>query len=331
MNFKQIVGIDISKLTFDVRIHSNQEYRAFENSNKGFKELIKWVNRNNPFEVKQTLYIFEHTGLYSYNLSVFLTDNNLPFSIVPGLAIKRSLGIARGKNDKIDATKIALYGYRLRDEIEPYQLPEKHLVKLRHLLTLRDRLVKQRAGFKASLKEQKRVLLIKDNKDLFAVQKKMIDVLSSQITKVESQLMQIANQNKQVKEQLKLLKSIKGVGDQTALYLIIYTAGFTKFKNARKFASYSGIAPFPNSSGTSLRGRSRVSNLANKNMKRLLNLCAISAIQHNPEMKKYFYNRVEKGHNKMSTINIIRNKILARAFAVILRKSPYVDIFKYAA
>ena len=113
--------------------------------------------------------------------------------------------------------------------------------------------------------------------------------------------------------------------------MIAYTSAFTKFKNARKFASYCGIAPFPNSSGTSIRGRSKVSNLANKKIKSLLDLCAKVAIQYNSEMKLFYNRRVEKGKNKMSTINIVRNKLVARIFAVIERKTPYVDFMKYAA
>jgi len=102
-------------------------------------------------------------------------------------------------------------------------------------------------------------------------------------------------------------------------------------KTGRKFASYAGTAPFPYKSGTSLKGRNKVSNLANKKMKVLLNMCARSAIICNPEMKMYFQNRKEKGENGMSTINIIRNKLLARIFAVVQRGTPYVDTCKFAA
>lgn len=129
----------------------------------------------------------------------------------------------------------------------------------------------------------------------------------------------------------KLINSIKGVGPQTALFMIVYTNGFTKFKNWRKFASYCGIAPFPNSSGSSIKGRTKVSHLANKKIKSLFDLCAKSAIQYNREMKKYYERRIEEGKSKMSSINAIRNKLLSRIFAVVERKTPYVNFMKYAA
>lgn len=331
MKILDTIGIDISKLDFDVRIHSNQSYGQFENTNNGFQKMLKWTYKNSHFSKDTILFIFEHTGLYPHNLSVYLTEQEVQFTLVPGLEIKRSLGIARGKNDKVDATKIALYGYRLRDEIEPTKLPSKDLMILKNLLTLRDRLVKQRAGFKTSLNEQKRILSKIENKTLLETQHKMIKYLTKQIDNIEKEIEDIVKKNEQLNQIYELITSIKGIGTQTALYMIVYTDAFTKFDTWRKFASYCGIAPFPNSSGTSIRGRMKVNHLAQKKVKSLLDLCAKSAIQFNSEMKKYYQQRIEKGKNKMSTINIIRNKMLSRIFAVVERKTPYVDFMKYAA
>jgi transposase len=331
MKILETVGIDISKLNFDVRIHSNQVYAKFENSNNGFKKLLSWAYKNSSFSKENIFFVLEHTGLYSHKISVYLTQKNVPFALVPGLEIKRSLGLTRGKNDKVDATNIAKYAYRLRDEIKPYKLPSVQIRTLKRLLSLRERIVKQRAGFKASLKEQRLVLSVKENNILFKSQEKIIDYLSKQIGIIEKEMMGIIKNNELIDNQLKLIISVKCVGIQTALFLIAYTDGFTKFKNWRKFAAYCGTAPFPNLSGTSVRGKTKVSNLANKKIKSLLDLCAKSAIQYSPEMKTYYNKRVEEGKNKMSTINIIRNKLLSRIFAVVNRNTPYVDIMRYAA
>jgi transposase len=331
MKILQTIGIDVSKKSIDVRIHTNRVYSQFENSRKGFKRMAAWVNKNNSFAKEETMIVFEHTGLYSYNLAVYLAENLIPFIMVPGLEVKRSLGLARGKDDKIDATKLARYGYRLRDELEPYKMPSKDLTELKRLLTLRDRLVKQRAGYITSFKEQKRVLKKDENRVLFQTQERMISYLSKQTESVEKEINSIINNNDEIKRLYDLILTIKSVGPQTALYMIVLTAGFTRFENARKFASFSGIAPFPNLSGISLKGKTKVSPLANKKIKSLLDLCAKNAILHNYEMKTYYESRVEKGKSKMSTINIIRNKLLARIFAVVKRQSPYVDLMKYAA
>ncbi len=166
---------------------------------------------------------------------------------------------------------------------------------------------------------------------LFETQEKMIKYISKQIDAVEKELHDAININEELKTLYHLIISIRSVGPQTALFMIVFTAAFTKFKDARKFASYCGVAPFPNRSGTSIRGKTKVSHLANKKMKSLLDQCAKNAILHNCEMKQYYDKRIEQGKSKMSTINVVRNKLLARIFAVIKRQTPYVDLLKYAA
>ena len=330
MKVNETIGIDVSKLSIDVTIHSNKAYSKFENNLKGFKTMLKWVLKNSCFEYQEILFVFEHTGLYSYKLAGYLSHNQYFFVMVPGLEIKRSLGIVRGKDDRVDSRAIARYGYRLRDEIQPTVLPSEKLQNLKTLLSLRETKVKHRASDKTSLKEFKRVYKKKDNKVLFEVLESNIKRLTQLILKIEQELKSIIKSEQKLKEQFALLTSIKGVGDQIALNTIVYTDGFTKFKTHRQFASYCGVAPFPNVSGTSLRGKTKVSNLANKKLKSLLDLGAKVALQYNTEIQVFYERRLEMGKSKMSTINIIRNKLIARMFAVVERGTPYVEIMKYA-
>jgi len=144
-------------------------------------------------------------------------------------------------------------------------------------------------------------------------------------------MMDIVMEDNELKEMYRLIVSIKGIGRMSALLVIIYTNRFTKFKTWRKFASYCGTAPFPYQSGTSINGRSKVSHFANKQIKSMLNMCAISAIQHNTEMSLYYQRRTEQGKNKMSTLNIIRNKLIARIFAVVKRGTAYEATLKIAS
>ncbi|MCK0131641.1 transposase [Flavobacteriaceae bacterium F08102] len=331
MKFNDTVGIDVSKLTLDVCIHSTQLHDVFENSKKGIKQMIKWILKNSNHPIDQILFVFEHTGLYSELITDILSQEGILFTVVSGLEIKRSLGLVRGKDDKADAFNIALYGYRLRDEITPCKAPSESIKKIKKLLSLRDRFVRQRAGYKSSLKEQKAIVKHKDYKLLLDVQVKAISFLTKQISLIENELDQVLKENEELDKLPQLITSIKGIGKQTSLFLIAYTEGFTKFKSARKFASYCGVAPFPNRSGTSIRGKTKVSNLANKKIKSLLDMCAKTAIQSNLEMKIYYDRKVELGKPKMSVINVVRNKLLTRIFAVVKRQTPFVDIKKYAA
>jgi len=329
MDIKEVIGIDVSKNFNEARMHTNQNLIEFENNIKGFKALEKWVLKNVKYHKSQIMFAFEHTGLYSHPLSVYFTEKGYSYIIIPGLELKRSMGIARGKDDKIDAKRIATYAYEKRSELKPYELPQEEIVQIKRLLSLREKLVKQRAGYKGTIGEFKIFLKRKDNRMLFDVHEKMIKELSKQIEKIEKNLDDIIKNDQQIKRIYKLITSIKGVGPQTALFLIVYTDKFTRFDNWRKFASYCGIAPFPNRSGISIRGKTKVSNLANKKIKSLLDLCAKTSIQHNPEMKLYYQKRVKQGKPKMSTINVIRNKILSRIFAVVQRGTPYVNTMGY--
>ena len=331
MKIKEVIGIDVSKSTIDVCIHTKEQVSQFENSTIGFKQMLGWIVINSSISKKETLYVFEHTGIYSYELSVFLDTNKMSFYIASGLDIKRSVGIVRGKDDEIDARRIAVYGYRLKEEIQPSKLPLSSITQLKSLFSLRTRLVKQRAGFKATLKEQKRVYCQQSYALPFEIQQQLINSLTQQIVKLDKAMSDIIKNTKELKQNFDLITSIKGLGKQTAIISIIFTENFTKFETWRKFASYCGVAPFPYSSGSSIRRKTKVSHLAHKQLKTIFNLCAVSAIQHNTELKQYYHRRVAQGKNKMSTINIIRNKLIARMFAVVYRKTPYVDNLKYAA
>ena len=283
--FKEFIGIDISKLKFDIRIHSNQIASVFDNNNTGFKKMVNWVLKNVDCDKEEILFALEHTGLYSLPISVFLSENKFHFILLPGLEIKRSLGIQRGKNDKIDAKRIAEYAYQKKDKIVPSQLPFKNILQIRRLLKLRERLVKYRAGFLKDKSENKIFLNAKENKLLFEIVDKSIIELNKKIDKIEKEIDIIVESDTLISKQFYLITSIKGVGKQTALFVIAYTNCFSNFENWIKFASYYGTAPFPYSSGTSINGRDKVIPLANKKIKSLLNQFAISFIIFNPEMK----------------------------------------------
>lgn len=331
MKFNETIGIDVSKHTIDISIHTEKKHKCFKNDKDGFKSMLKWIKTYSTKSFDETLFAFEHTGLYSLPLSVFLTELNIPYILIPGLELKRSMGIARGKDDKIDSQNIALYAYRRREELTPYQLPSKNLLQIRRLLSLRERMVKQCAGYKATLREMKRAISWDDNTLYFEINENLINDLSEQIQKVEKELLRVIREDGELKRLYRLIISIKGVGMHTAFYMIAFTNGFTLFENARKFASYAGIAPFPYKSGISISGRNKIHPFANKKFKSLLGNCATNAVIYNTEMRLFYERRIKEGKNKMSTMNIVRNKILGRIFAVVQRGEVYVDTFAYAS
>ncbi len=326
MEFKETVGIDISKFVIDATLHVLGVHRVFENNTKGFKALVQWIKRNAPCSLDEILLCFEHTGMYSLPLAAFLSESKIEYVVESALQIKRSLGIARGKNDKVDSKRIAEYAFLRKSSLKTYQLPSKSLQKIQSLLSLRDRLVKQKAGHQAYLKEIKLMMTRKDNLLIFNIPEQTIKQLNTQIQKIEKEIKSIIDADSELNHIYKLVTSVIGIGFIIGVNLLVSTHCFTRFEDGRKFACYSGVAPFDHTSGKSIRGKTRVSHYANKKLKTLFDLAAKTAIQHDPDLKHYYQSRIQNGKSKMSTLNVVRNKLIHRTFAVVKRQTPYIPL-----
>lgn len=326
---QHIIGADLSKKTIDLFCHLIKKYIRIDNRLSGYKELLKWIQQH-QINASELMIVMEHTGLYSFCFEQFLQQHQISFTKVNALAIKRSIGLVRGKSDKIDARRIAEYGYEKRSKLIAEVPTSSELQRLRLLHSTRERLVKQRASLLNVLKEYSNIGLSKRD-SIMRSQIRIIQSLEKEISKMEVEMNDIIKSNPSLQQNHQLLQSIKGVGKVLATATIIKTKNFTRFTNARKFACFCGTAPFENTSGTSIKGKTRVSHLADKHMKTLLDLSAKTAIQHDKELREYYLRRIADGKSKMSTINIVRNKILYRMFAVIKRQTPFIENYLQAA
>ena len=216
MEILETVGIDISKKVIDTHLHKRDLYQQFENNKKGFKQMVKWLEKNNDVPTENLMFAMEHTGIYCNNLSLFLSEESFNYVILPGLEIKQSMGMTRGKNDKADAKRIALYAYEKRDRLKSHVQSSESTLKLKRLFSLRERMVKQRAGYKMSLKEQSEILSKSENKLLLKIQKELIKYLTKEIDIIEKEIETIVNEDETLKSQYDLIITIKGVGKQTA-------------------------------------------------------------------------------------------------------------------
>lgn len=332
MLFSFFQGNDISKDWFDAAIIAENApkkvlaNKRFDNTLKGFKEWFKWLKTQSNNQVDKALICMEHTGLYTVPFCCFLEEKGLNYTLVPGLAIKRSLGITRGKDDKIDAVRITQYIRKNHDEIDLYTLPDTAIRALKALATLRKRLMKSKHSFEVSAKE----LLSFEQSSVADIvnahTQELLKTLKEKIKQVDKQMVELIAQHPSLKRNYDLSVSVPGVGPQIAIYLLIYTQNFVAFTKFRKFATYCGIAPFPHGSGKNDKAPNKVSHLANKLIKALLTNGAQSAIRYCPEMKQYVVRQEAKGKNKYSIINVVRNKLISRVFAVVKRGSPYVPI-----
>jgi transposase len=320
---EHIIGADLSKKSIDLNCHLLSSHCRIENSLTGFGQLIEWL-RKQKITPSEIMIVMEHTGLYSFCFEDFLHQHHIAFTKVNALAIKRSLGLVRGKTDKVDAARIAAYGYEKKDKLIANVPVSESLKRLQMLHSTREILVKQKAALICSVKEYRNIG-IAENDLILESQLQMIRNFKEQIVKLEAEIQSVIEKHAPLKKNFRLLQTIKGVGKVLAAAIIIKTANFTRFANARKFACYCGTAPFEHTSGTSIKGKTRVSHLADKQMKTLLDLSAKTAIQYDKELREFYLRRLENGKSKMSTINIVRNKILYRMFAVIKRQTPFIE------
>lgn len=327
------VGIDIAKLSFEACLLIDGQTRdlgGFSNDATGFSELITTVNSLTDHSQEKWFVCFENTGAYSKSLLGWLHDHKIAFREENALKIYRSIGLKRGKDDKSDARDICQYAYRLRDSIQPSRICSSVILRLKKLLSRRNFLLRKKTACFNSMKSHS-IDLDPSLLSLFKEQHhQLIKTFDQQIQVMEDLIEKTIKEDDQISKNYQLAQSVKGIGPITSAYMIALTHNFEHFENARQFACYSGLAPFPNRSGTSIKGKNRVSQLANKQMKAILSNGAAAAVAYDTELKLYYKRKRAQGKEYGTVINAVKNKLIQRVFAVIKRQSPYIPLANYA-
>ena len=328
--FKNFVGIDISKTWFDAALIKVDDssiviHEQFSQTPEGFHKMQTWLQKQNVLLNEQTLFCMEYTGIYNTGLVQFLVKAQASLWVEMPLRIKKAGGFERGTDDKAAAVKIAWYALRYQDRVKLWQPIDSNIDMIKNLIAQRDRIVNAINLLTVPVNELKQCGCSEDAKTLEKLQKAPVAGLQQSKKAIETLIAKIILQDEQLNTKVKQVASIKGIGQVTSVALMVYTKGFTAFENGKQLACYCGVVPFTKSSGTSVRYKSTVSPFANMKLKKLLHLCAMSAIQNDVEMKAYFERKVAEGKNKMSVINAVRNKLIHRVFAVIRDKRIYED------
>jgi transposase len=332
------IGIDVSKPYFDVSLmavvnHLKQpiETARFGNNATGIKTFDRWLKGHRATFDQQSVVVIENTGIYHRLTWSFCSRKHLPIHIGNAAHIKWSFGIARGKNDKIDSARLCNHAFRESDTLTATSPLGPVLLHLKDFIPARTKLLKQMMSLRVSIKELGNVNEKPHQKLIEKSLRSAIDGIAKSIRNIETETKKIIEENKAFKSNYRLLISIPGIGHVTAVYPIGCTANFAGNRSGKQLACYAGVAPFEHSSGISIKGKTRVDRMANRELKRLLHLCALSAIQYNPEVKNYYSRKKEEGKHSMSILNAVRNKIVLRVAAVVKNQMPYKNNFKIAA
>ena len=339
MQKKYFIGIDVSKHTLDVAfiIHnqaalSQPVWKQFANTPAGLKQIRQWLAETHIALSDETIVVIENTGIYHRLLWQFFSSLNVDLCIENAARVKWSSGIARGKNDKVDSRRLALYAVRNQDRLKPTPALHSAILPLKDLLAVRNKLIVQTRSLETAFKELKQVSTsVADAAVLSKLLQPALKGLHQSLKQTEQKIKDVLKQNDTVYKTYKLLNTIPGIGHVTAVYLICCSNMFTMCSSGKQLACYAGVVPFDYQSGTSIKGKHHVHKMANKELKRLLHMCALTCIKNHKEFKDYYERKKMEGKHSLSILNAIKNKLVLRVFAVVKNERPYVDNYTMAA
>lgn len=312
-----ILGIDISKkeLVVALLINNKNCKNKFPNNTQGFIELSEWLAEKGLAEVKICL---EATGSYGEKLADFLYDQGHKVSVVNPACVKsyaRSR-LTRHKTDEVDALLIAEYASK--NTLRLYKPRAEEFKELRSLYRCQQNLKTQHTQVSNYLENEDGL-----PKVIITTYKKLLKEIEKQIDNIELSISNILADNPLIKQAYDNLQTIPGIGKITAIAMLAEVPDFSSFADARQLAAYAGLTPRQRTSGTSLKGKSRLSKIGSASLRKALYFPAISAKTHNPILKEFADRLKNKGKSTMVIIGAVMRKLLHIIFGVIKHQSPF--------
>lgn len=329
-NIHYFIGVDISKKTLDIAVLHQNELIVQEtvlNTKKALHSFFSTLKKSNV-NINESIICGEFTGVYSKHLIDFCLNKSLNLWMENAYHIKQPQGLKRGKNDKIDAFRIATYAFRNRYDYKGFETPRSEIKELKVLINQRKRLFAVKKQLTMAMGE-KGFRSQEEHKLMKVFSINTIKGLEKDLKLLDIKIMTLIKSDKNIYRHYKIITSVDGVGPITAINMIVITNEFKAISEAKKFACYSGVVPFRYTSGTSVNSKSKVSKMANHQMKTLLHMAALSCIQMKGDLQDFYLRKIEAGKNKMSIINAIRNKIVLRVFACIKNNRMYQKEYEY--
>lgn len=325
------IGIDVSKNELDFAVvESNKVLFHLEVSNtkNGIVDFMKRLKKQTIFNFENSLFCMEFTGIYNNILLNYLSNENASIWVENARQIKDSMGTSRGKTDKLDAIQIAQYAYKNRENPRFWRPKREIIQELDRLTAIRLRLVNAVKMLETPLSDSKDFIGKKAYQATVNTCQDSIDALKKDIKSIEKQIKELIENDTELKHLFELITSVKGISEVIASEIIITTNEFKNISDPKKFGCYAGCVPFEKSSGKK-KGKPKVSSFANKKIKSLLHMAALSAIQHCKELKEYYLRKVAEGKNKMLVLNNVRNKLILRIFACVNKNKKYNENYTF--
>lgn len=313
------VGIDISKLTFDVAIENEtRQLKHYKMSNdlKGFKQFSRLL------EEDQHCCVMEASGPYYLKLATYLFDKKIAVSVINPLVIRRfsQMRMMRTKTDKKDAFMIAEYGKTERPKL--WKPEADYVLELKQIQSYIAQLLKNKTSLNNQLEafEKNPVQSKSMNKSIL----KVLITLDKEVELMSERMEELVKEhhNKLYVQ----VQSVPGIGKKTAMELIVLSGGFTKFENAKQLSSYVGISPRIFESGTSVKGKAKICKMGMGRVRAMLYLCSWTAKKCNKACRELYDRLVKKGKAKKVALIAVANKLLKQAFAIATKNEMYIEI-----
>lgn len=332
--FNYIIGIDISKQTLDWCLMSNGKVLQKSKEPNTIGSIVQHLDeicRTFSLPSTELLVCAEYTGKYIYPLTVGCHKAGVTLWLENAYLISLSAKRERGKSDSVDARRIAQYAAKEQEHVREYKLPTENIARLKQLIALEQDMVVQQAKYAAKIKDSKGFYPDSVYSRSVDVWKSIADEAGKQIKQMEKEMKKLIQEDPLLKRQNELLMTVPGVGPKTARAMIAATEAFRKFSDARKFCCYAGVAPFSYNSGTSVHSKRRVSDRANKDLKKQLHLSAMTAatVCKSGILRDYYMRKQAEGKNNMSILNALRAKMVTIMFAVIRENKPFDPNHEY--
>ncbi len=310
----KVIGIDMSKSTFDASFNSQTDWKYFkyDNYKKGFSAFLKHVGPDD-------LCVMEATGPYYLPLAFYLVEHQRKVSVVNPLVIKRfmQMRLVRAKTDKKDAKMIAMYGETESPDL--WDAKDKELLKIQQAMTLFQGLSKQ----ENQLKNQMEAFISSSIEDHMSLQciKKLLKNIGEQKAKLEKRIE--VSIKTHYKETYMLLRSIPGIGPKSAALLIVITQNFTRFDDYKKLISYIGFSPRIYQSGTSVRGKGHICKMGSSQIRKILYMATWSAKKYNKGCVEMYERLASRGKAERVIKVALANKLIKQAFTIVKSGTPY--------
>jgi len=312
-------GIDISKLTFDVSalIETKACHKKFANTETGFKEFKQWIK---TFE-SEHYFCMEATGIYGVCLAQYLIQQNYKTIVANPFIIKSysRMQMNRNKTDKADSFCIASYckNLYLEENIDAnlYKPKSKYYQQLQSLVTRLEQV-------KLLKNQEVNHLESSLDKTVVKIITQSIGSLDRQIKAIKTAIKKCVKKDETLRKHVQLLVTIKGIGDLTAWSILAYLGDISLFLTSAQVASFVGLNPCVETSGTSIN-KTSLSKSGNKRLRKALYMPAIVAKKHNPILAEFYDRLIKKGKPKKIAICAVMRKLLVLSFGVLKSETAF--------